>query len=169
MLEITQPICGTCLDPTYSNYSHRIQNIVCPVIGLADHLPLFAVRKHSNQRERPNVKRIDNNCIQYRNMKRFDAELFKQTLMQTPWDSVGIFDQTDDVLDSWEKLFIDRLEQHCPWRTKRVAWVNQAPWITPVIIKQLQFRDALLKKFRCHRNPSVWVLIKRQETKQWAC
>ena len=64
---------------------HRIQNIVCPVIGLADHLPLFAVRKHCNQRERPNVKRINNNYIQYRNMKRFDAELFKQTLMQTPW------------------------------------------------------------------------------------
>ena len=165
VLEITRPISGTCLDPTYSNYSHRVQNIVCPVIGLADHLPLFAVRKHSNQRERPNVKRIDNNYIQYRNMKRFDAELFQQTLMQTPRDSVFIFDQTDDVLDSWEKLFIDGLEPHCPWRTKRVDWVNQAPWITPTIIKQLQFRDALLKKFRRHRNPSVWAAYKKARNK----
>ena len=165
VLEITRPISGTCLDRTYSNYSHRIQNIVCPVIGLADHLPLFAVRKHSNRRERPNVKRIDNNYIQYRNMKRFDTELFKQTLMQTPWDSVFIFDQTDDVLDSWEKLFIDGLEQHCPWRTKRVAWVNQAPWITPAIIKQLQFWDAVLKKFRRHRNPSVWAAYKKARNK----
>ena len=40
------------------------------------------------------------------------------------------------MLDSWEKLFIDALAQHCPWRTKRVARVNQAPWITPAIIKQ---------------------------------
>ena len=94
-------------------------------------------------------------------MKRFDAELLKQTLMQTPWDSVFIFDETDDVLDSWERLFIDGLEQLRPWRTKRVAWVNQAPWITPAIIKQLQFRDALLKKFRCHRNPSVWADYKK--------
>lgn len=98
-------------------------------------------------------------------MKRFDAELLKQTLMQTPWDSVFIFDETDDVLDSWEKLFIDGLEQHCPWRTKRVAWVNQAPWITPAIIKQLQFRDALLKKFRRHRNPSVWADYKKARNK----
>ena len=59
-------------------------------------------------------------------MKMFDAELFKQTLMQTPWDSVYIFDEIDDMLDSWEKLFIDALEQHCPWRTKRVARVNHA-------------------------------------------
>ena len=152
-------------EPTYSNYSHRIQNIVYPVIGLADHLPLFALRKHSNQRERPNMKRINNNYTQYRNMKRFNAELFKQTLMQTPWDSVFIFDETDDVLDSWEKLSIDRLEQHCPWRTKHVAWVNQAPWITPAVIKQLQFRDAFLKKFRRHRNPSVWADYKKARNK----
>ena len=155
MLEITRPVSGKCLDHIYSNYSHRIQNIVCPIIGLADHLPLFAVRKYSNQRERPNVKRINNSYIQYRNMKRFDAELFKQTLMQTPWDSVFIFDEIDDMLDSWETLFIDALEQYCPLRTKRVARVNQAPWITPAIIKQLQFRDALLKKFKLHHNPSV--------------
>ena len=99
-------------------------------------------------------------------MKRFDAELFKQTLMQTPWDSVFIFDETDDVLDSWEKLSIDGLEQHCPWRTKRVAWVNQAPWITPAVIKQLQFRDAFLKKFRRHRNPSVWADYKKARNKE---
>ena len=85
--------------------------------------------------------------------------------MQTPWDSVFIFDETDDVLDSWDKLFIDRLEQHCSWRTKRVAWVNQAPWITPAIIKQLQFRDALLKKFGRHRNPSVWADYKKARNK----
>ena len=132
VLEITRPVSGTCLDHIYSNYCHKIQNIVCPIIGLADHLPLYAMRKYSNQHVRSNVKRINNNYIQYRNMKRFDAELFKQTLMQIPWDSVFIFDETD-MLDSWEKLFIDALEQHCPWRTKRVARVNQAPWITPVI------------------------------------
>ena len=68
-------------------------------------------------------------------MKRFDAELFRQILTQTPWDSVFIF-EIDDMLDSWEKLFIDALEQHCPWRTKRVARVNDAPLITPAIIKQ---------------------------------
>ena len=62
--------------------------------------------KYRNERERPNVRRINNNNIQYRNMKMFDAELFKQTLMQTPLDSVFIFDEIDDMLDSWEK-FID--------------------------------------------------------------
>ena len=123
-------------------------------VGLADHLPLFAVRKYSNQRERPNTRKI-NNYVRYRNMKRFDVELFKQTLMQTPWDSGFIFDDIDDMLDSWEKLFIDALEQHCPWRTKRVARVNQVPWITPAIIKQLQLRDSLLKKFKRLRNPNV--------------
>lgn len=63
--------------------------------------------------------------------------------MQTPSDSVFIFDDIDDMLDSWEKLFIDALEQHCPWRTKRVARVNQAPWITPAITT---VKGCLIKK-----------------------
>ena len=62
-------------------------------------------------------------------------------------------------------LLIDALEQHCPWRTKRVARVNQGPWITPAITKQLQLRDALLKKFKSHRNPSVWADYKKAKNK----
>ena len=31
VLEITRPVSGTCLDHIYSNHSHRIQNIVCPI------------------------------------------------------------------------------------------------------------------------------------------
>ncbi|PFX16295.1 putative RNA-directed DNA polymerase from transposon BS [Stylophora pistillata] len=38
----TRPISETCLDHIFSNQPQRIQNIICPVIGLADHLPLFA-------------------------------------------------------------------------------------------------------------------------------
>ena len=34
VLEITRPVSGTCLDHIYSNHSHRIQNIVCPIVGL---------------------------------------------------------------------------------------------------------------------------------------
>ena len=45
VLEITRPMSGTCLEHIYSNHSHRIHNIVCPVVGLADHLPLFCGEK----------------------------------------------------------------------------------------------------------------------------
>ena len=62
-------------------------------------------------------------------------------------------------------LLIDALEQHCPWRTKRVARVNQGPWITPAITKQLQLRDASLKKFKSHRNPNVWADYKKAKNK----
>ena len=61
------------------------------------------------------------------------------------------------MLDSWQKLIIDAFEKHCPWRSKRVARVNQAPWI----IKQLQLRDSLLKKFKRRRNPNLWADYKK--------
>ena len=43
--------------------------------------------------------------------------------------------------------------------------LSQAPWITPAIIKQLQFRDALLKMFKRHHNPSVWADYKKAGNK----
>ena len=58
------------------------------------------MRKYSDQRECPNVRKINNKFIQYRDLKRFDAELFKQTLKQTPCDFVFVFDVIDDMLDS---------------------------------------------------------------------
>ena len=39
-LEITRPVSGMCRGNIYSNHSQRIENIVCPVVGLADHIPL---------------------------------------------------------------------------------------------------------------------------------
>ena len=58
------------------------------------------MRKYRDHRECPNVRGIKSNYIHYRDLKRFDAELFKQTLKQTPCDFVVVFDVIDDMLDS---------------------------------------------------------------------
>ena len=44
-------------------------------------------------------------------MKNFNGEQFKATLKETPWDSVFIFDDIDDMLSSWELLFNTALEE----------------------------------------------------------
>ena len=38
----TPPVSNTCLDHIHTNNPQRIQDIVCPNIGLSDHLPAFA-------------------------------------------------------------------------------------------------------------------------------
>ena len=72
-----------------------------------------------------------------------------------------VFDDIDDILETWEKLFNDAVDTHCPWREKRVKRPNQAPWMTKGILEQLRLRDTLLKSARKFKNPDDWELYKR--------
>ena len=47
--EVTRPVSGTCLDHIYSNHPQRILNISTLNCGLSDDVPIFAVRKYSNE------------------------------------------------------------------------------------------------------------------------
>ena len=62
---------NTCLDHIHTNNPQRIQNIVCPNIGLSDHLPVFAVKLFSRNNER-NDQQKGNTYIKYRKMKDFN-------------------------------------------------------------------------------------------------
>ena len=98
-------------------------------------------------------------------MKRFDEEQFKLTLEHTPWDTVFVFDEIDDMLESWENLFTNAVDQHCPWWYKRVALVNQTPWMSNAIIDQLRLRDTLLKRSKRSNNPDDWAEYKKARNK----
>ena len=145
---------GTCLDHIYSNYPKRITGTTVRDFGLSDHLPTFDVRCYKRKdltRPRKGAK-----TMTYRDMKRFDEEQFKSSIENTPWDSVFVFDDIDDILETWEKLFNDAVDTHCPWHEKRVKQPNQAPWMTKGILEQLRLRDTLLKSARKSKNPNDW-------------
>ena len=98
-------------------------------------------------------------------MKNFNEEHFKFTLRQAPWDTVFLFDDIDDILDSWESLFIGAIDTHCPWRDKRVARANQAPWMSKSVLSQLQLRDACLKTARLTNTSDAWTKYRRERNK----
>ena len=67
--------------------------------------------------------------------------------------------------ESWENLFNNAVDQHCLWRNKRVALVNQTPWMSNAIIDQLRLRDTLLKRSKRSNNPDDWAEYKRARNK----
>ena len=152
--EVTRPVNGTCLDHIYSNHPQRILNISTLNCGLSDHIPIFAVRKYNNERASCSMQKNQN--IRYRDMKQFDENRFKEALSQAPWDTVFVFDEIDDMLDSWESLFNSVLDENCPWREKRVKRAAQAPWMTSSVLKQLHLRDNCLKTARRSNNADDW-------------
>ena len=126
--ETTRPVSATCLDRILSNKPQCMHNIVIPDIGLLDDLPVFAVRQYSCNSEQVHPQ-MGHVYIKYRNMKTFNEAHFKCTLKETPWDSVFVFEDIDDILSAWETLFNDALDLNCPWQIKRVKQVNNMPWL----------------------------------------
>ena len=71
---VTRPVSGSCLDHIWNTRPQRIKSISCYDVGLADHLPVFIVRKFAkgkNLRSSNGVK-----FVRYRNMKTFRPGLY---------------------------------------------------------------------------------------------
>ena len=86
-------------------------------------------------------------------MKSFDEDQFKRTLEQIPLETAFVFED-DDVVYAWEKMFYSALDDHCPWREKRIKHTTQPRWMINAVIKKLHSRDHLLKVARKSDNIS---------------
>ena len=157
---ITRPVSKTCLDHVYCNQPQRINLVTSADIGLADHLPVFVVRKYA----RENLNR-QSSRIKYRDMKSFDEDQFKRTLEQIPWETAFVFEDIDDVVYAWEKMFNSALDDHCLWREKRIKHTTQPPWMINAVIKKLHSRDHLLKVARKSDNSSDWANYREARNK----
>jgi len=69
-------------------------------------------------------------------------------LSKAPWDTAFLFEDTDDIVDSWYKSFTDILDSHIPVKEKRVKKSAQPVWFTTEINDAMRRRDKLLKKAR---------------------
>ena len=62
----------------------------------------------------------------YRSFKKFDEDKFTKDLQSVPWDTIKLFDYSDDVMEAWLDLFLQVVDKHIPIRqlTIRVKKIN---------------------------------------------
>ena len=102
-------------------------------------------------------------------MKHFDGKQFLQSLLQAPWDTAFLFDDTDDVIYAWEQIFNSVLDSLCPWHEKRLKQATQPQWMTKAVIKQLHIRDHLLKVARRSDDMADWASYRSAKNKLSHC
>ena len=126
----------TLIDHIYSNCPENVNSLHVPKIGLSDHFPIFFTRKMHVQPPKTN-----HNTISYRSFKTFDETKFIEDLQSVPWDTIKLFDDTDDVMEAWLDLFLQVVDKHVPIRQHRVKHKNQPQWMSPEILEAIKLRD----------------------------
>ena len=133
--EVTRPVSGTCLDHIWLSHPERLMCVQTKNIGMSDHLPTMAVRRNKGQTShRKNLR----NTFSFRNTKRLDAQ---NDLSKAPWDTVFVFEDTKDIVDSWCKIFAEILDWHIPVKEKRGKKRAQPVWFTSEIKEAMKKRD----------------------------
>ena len=105
--------------------------------SISDHYLVFGVRKFTTVKG-------SSKFIETRSMKHYDAEIFLHDLRNAPWDLLRISDDPDDMVYTWENLFLEILDIHAPLRKRKVR-NKPTPWLTPSVKKMMYQRDHLKK------------------------
>ena len=95
--------------------------------------------------------------IRYRSMKNFKNDEFLQVLSNQPWPVCDCFEDPEDSLDMWVKLFTDCIDLHAPWKEKRVKHISRPDWWSDELTQAINIRDTINKKqqplvYRRQRN-----------------
>ena len=103
--------------------------------------------------------------IEYRNIDKINKESFLSDLREAPWDISFVFQDTDDIVESWYKIFNDIFDKHAPLKSKSVKKKTQPKWFTNDLYNEIKQRDILLKRARKTKKNHDWSAFKTAKNK----
>ena len=148
---------ATLIDHIYSNTHANILTTAVPHLGLSDHFPVFVNRKTNGSCGVKNT----HYTITYRSFKNFDQNKFIDDLKSTPWDIIKVFDDVNDIAETWSTLFCETVDKHLPLRQHRVKHKQQPKWLTADIIDAFKTRD----RFKSLNNQAQYKIWRNKVSK----
>ena len=154
---ITQ-VSKTLLDVFATNCPQNISLSGVASTSLSDHSMIFGVRKLNHRKAPAQTKLL-------RNYANYDPNLFCQDLNKVDWDipeiSLGNTVQRsfclNDLWSNFRSAFVRVADHHAPLIQKRVRGINNCPWMTSDIKKDIRQRDYYLKKARKNNKDEDWL------------
>ncbi|PFX24901.1 hypothetical protein AWC38_SpisGene10487 [Stylophora pistillata] len=116
VMEITRPLSKTCLDHIWSSHPARLINVRVLSTGMSDHLPTIVIKTYKGVQQ----NKTEHTTITYRDIKNLNKEQFIAALKEAPWDSAFIFNDPDDVVDTWYDIFQGVVDRYLPLKHERV-------------------------------------------------
>ena len=94
--------------------------------AISDHKLIYTIVNLNRRREKPVMKTV-------RNYKLVNKENFKLALQNAPWWIGNLFDDIDDVVNTWELLYKDVVDEFITERNVKLRQ-NSLPWVNNIII-----------------------------------
>ena len=126
--------------------------------GMSDHLPVIVNRKFLCSMNNGNQQ-----TITYRDVKSLNKDQFISSLHEAPWDCAFVFEDPNDVVDAWYKIFNGIIDEYLPLKQKRVKRKVQPKWFNADVLKGIKARDKLLRKARKSQAEGDWNAFKQAE------
>ena len=111
--------------------------------------------------------RIKSCYVTTRSYTQYNADSFLRDLSYAPFHIIGLFDDFNDQVDVFNKLFLEVLNQHAPVRRVKIR-SKPNPFITPEIRQLMRTRDQWRKLAGKTNDPLHWNGYRffRQEVKR---
>ena len=122
-------------------------------LGISDHCLIYVTLNLKHKRPPPKV-------ISVRNYKQFQVDQFRADITAAPFHVALVFEDKDDVLWAWNKLFKDICDLHAP--TKRVKIRSQSsPWLNNDIRRKMNLRYKLFKRAVSTKDQEIYARYKK--------
>jgi hypothetical protein len=135
----TTPTSSSLIDHIYTNNPKAIINTIVLDLSISDHNPISCTRSIKLPKPEP----VGHTHISFRSFKHFNQNAFFADLNCTPFATVFQYNDPNQALSAWYKLFIDVVNKHAPIRHKRVKHPKLPPWLNKDIIQAMSHRDKL--------------------------
>ena len=147
------PTSRSLIDIILCNNSKRIRASGVTNISFNYHSLIYAIRKialPTNNRQK---------YVEYRNMKKFNAEMFRDDINQIDWNLIKNEIDPNKMWEKWKLCFLSVCDKHAPIKQRR-ARNQQSPWITSNIKNMILEKNKLKTTAGKTNNPDIWLKYK---------
>eukprot|EP00112_Aurelia_sp_Birch-Aquarium-sp1_P008427 Seg1927.10 transcript_id=Seg1927.10/GoldUCD/mRNA.D3Y31 product="hypothetical protein" protein_id=Seg1927.10/GoldUCD/D3Y31 len=135
----------TLIDLILTSNESKVAKAGTSELSISDHKLVYSIIKLHRARQEPRI-------ITVKNYKNIDTGKLQKTMDSTPWWIGNIFEDVDDVWNTWELLYNDVINEFVKTRKAKVR-TNSLPWITTEERKALNRRYRLLCKWQRTKDP----------------
>ena len=154
---------SSLIDHIYTNCEENISRVHVGKFSISDHFAIFGNRKLNVQ-----IKNKEHHVITYRSFRHFDENLFCKDLSEVPWEIIATFDDVDDMVQTWNRLFLEIVDKHAPIKQHRIKRNHQPEWLTSEILDLMKERDKYkingkMNEYRLLRNKLTTMIDKAKK------